>query len=141
MECKRCGGDGQKQNILGDMKACLACDGVGSFPEIDELDIMKRLFVKRGDATVLRKSRPTGKRISVAERRAYYVWRLAKFHGGKDITMPMTATLLCDGDPCIDKLDIMANRVAEQAFGSNMAGAYRWAGALGVLPRLPEVPK
>jgi hypothetical protein len=67
--------------------------------------------------------------------RAYYVWRLARFHGGKDITMPMTATLLCnarkEGEANMKALDQVADVVAKDAFGTNMHAAQRWGSVLG----------
>ncbi len=30
--------------------------------------------------------------VARPEKRAYFVWRLARFHGGADVTLPITAT-------------------------------------------------
>lgn len=67
---------------------------------------------------------------------AYYVWRMARFHGGADITMPpIMAMLFVDsrhysqGD--ISELDRFADTLAEETFGTSMAVALRWGRALG----------
>jgi hypothetical protein len=63
--------------------------------------------------------------------RAYYVWRMARFHGGADVTMPMTASLAVAGDPYVPYLDVVADKVAEAVYGTARAGSIRWAGAMG----------
>jgi len=63
---------------------------------------------------------------------------MARFHGGKDVTMPVTATCLIDGDPFEDMLGKVAELVAVKAFGTDMAAAYRWAGALGHSVNVPN---
>jgi hypothetical protein len=65
--------------------------------------------------------------------RAYYVWRLARFHGGKDMTMPVTADMVIGGDPFYKDLSAMADIVAKRYFGSNMRAAARWAQAFGII--------
>jgi hypothetical protein len=66
------------------------------------------------------------------ERRAYYVWRMARFHGGADMCMPMMAQIRCSGDPYLPELDSLADAVAKVAYGSNMRAAQRWAPLLGL---------
>ena len=137
LQCSKCGGDGQRQSLIGEMRRCVYCDGVGSFPEFDSLAILRKVFVKRKCKVVFRKSSAGGKRTTVLERRAYYVWRLARFHGGADVSMPVVATMECDGDPVLKQLDELSERVAKQAFGTHKAAAYRWGGAFGMLPDHP----
>ncbi len=64
---------------------------------------------------------------------AYYVWRLARFHGGADTTMPMLASLMMHGAAKeeMDSLDYLADKVAMEAFGTDMAAAHKWSGVLG----------
>jgi hypothetical protein len=82
---------------------------------------------RRGD---LRRSppRPTGD--TALDNRAYYVWRMARFSGGADVTMPVLASIRVGGDPERDNLDVMADRAAERYFGTCLAGAHRWSSAL-----------
>ena len=65
--------------------------------------------------------------------RAYYVWRLARFHGGKDMTMPVTAEMVTGGDPFMEELSAMSDIVAKRFFGSDMAAAQRWGQAFGII--------
>lgn len=65
--------------------------------------------------------------------RAYYVWRIARFHGGKDMTMPITASTVIGGDPFQDELEALASIVAKRFFGSDMRAASRWAQAFGMI--------
>jgi hypothetical protein len=67
------------------------------------------------------------------DRRAYYVWRMARFHGGVDTTIPFTASVRTHADPWVAELDAMADKVAEDQFGSNLQAAARWGRAFGVL--------
>lgn len=78
---------------------------------------------KKGDDTYNRYENRTAAR-------AYYVWRLARFHGGKDMTLPMTADVVCGGDPFKKELDTMSEEVAKHVFGTDMAAANRWHRAL-----------
>lgn len=78
---------------------------------------------------VLRRNWPSkwsSNRRDLTLRRAYYVWRWARFHGGADTRLPLTASHICDDDPELDVLDELANRIALEVFGTNMAGANRW---------------
>ena len=69
----------------------------------------------------------------VVKNRAYYVWRMARFHGGVDVTMPMAASFCVYGDPYVEELEAIADEVARENFGSNMEAAKRWGRALGML--------
>jgi len=82
---------------------------------------------KRGD---LRRSPPKPTGDDVLDDRAYYVWRLARFHGGADVTLPVTATVRVYEDPEKDNLDVLAHRAAARYFGTDMAGAHRWSSAM-----------
>lgn len=68
--------------------------------------------------------------------RAYYVWRMARFHGGRDMTMPMMATCLCnnrsEGASNMVVLDALADKIAEKSFGSSLQAAHTWCRALGL---------
>ena len=66
-----------------------------------------------------------------AEGRAYYVWRMVRFHGGADVTMPVVASMCVSYDPFEPELNKFSEHIAKAAFGTDMAAAYRWANALG----------
>src|SRR5512135_1613892 len=136
--CTRCKGNKVVPDLLDDSKTrpCNSCGGVGEYPEVDQTDILKRITASQGKnkgkirASMTSPFRSDGH----VEARAYYVWRLARFHGGKDMTMPVMADLVLRGDPYKPELDKLADEVAKTQFGSDMAAAFRWGRALGVLP-------
>jgi len=78
--CTRCKGTGRGSSTVGNY--CVFCKGTGTFEEPNYEEICKAIKGRKG----LRSARPQAKR-------AYYVWRLARFHGGADVTMPMMAML------------------------------------------------
>lgn len=113
-------------------KPCPNCNATGEFPGLDITTLVEALFTSRGGTKRFRKSfasAPGYKDRDAA--RAYYVWRLARFHGGADVTMPVTADLLLRQDPFKPELDFISEQVAKRVFGTDMAAAYRWANALG----------
>jgi hypothetical protein len=119
-DCKRCNGTGRSKY---DDAECHACDGRGTFGPPDEQAIRTAVRGRKG----LRSS-PRG-----LDDRAYYVWRMARFHGGADMTMPVMAALLIDGDPYQEELDALADALAREYFGSDMRAALRWGRALGMI--------
>lgn len=126
LPCERCDGTGLTKAWTSDSgrhfpaKSCPFCDGVGSFPRPDTAAIVKAIKGRKG----LRSKRPD-------DSRAYYVWRLARFHGGADVTLPMSATFEVAGDPFVALLDFISELVARRVYGSDAAGALRWAHAMG----------
>ena len=146
-DCLRCNGTGttfHKGFSYGDKtypdrtESCTRCKGskVYSAPVFDT--ILNQITTSRGAPTGKRKFRAafpsTLKHYSCRDAaRAYYVWRLARFHGGKDMTMPMTAEMVIGGDPFHKELEAMADAVAKAYFGTDMAGAKRWGRAFGII--------
>lgn len=129
--CKAC--NGEKLNYFKD-GPCRDCKGTGmqSCPDFDQ--IMADVKGRKG----LRSSRPKHEKGD----RSYYVWRMARFHGGIDVTMPFFASVLSAPDSYKDMLDEFANAVARILCGTDLAAAYRWGNALGynmgpVPPGLP----
>lgn len=112
-------------------KKCYACDGKGWFSPPNEEAIRRLCFTKHG----LRSTRPrdTTETACGHSQRAYYVWRMARFHGGKDVTMPVMAALDVRGDPYVKELDALADAVAKEAFGTDKAAAVVWGRVLGYL--------
>lgn len=147
LPCKVCHGSGishhdaftfQGHTYAERNDPCSACDGLGTFPEIDDAALLARIASTQGkNKGKLRASFSRGRGLKgeeqIREERAYYVWRLARFHGGADTTMPMTAELFSRGDPYRDRLDLLADAVAKRAFGTNMAAARLWGRALGAV--------
>lgn len=65
---------------------------------------------------------------------AYYVWRMARFHGGADVTLPFAALFDCPQNAAAkEALDTLADAIAKETFGSDLRGAIRWGRALGYL--------
>jgi hypothetical protein len=125
--CPRCDGRGRYESALrdGSMRPCYTCDQVGSLPALDRDAIRSRIIRRDGE---LRRSAPHCRDLT--GRRAYYVWRLARFHGGADTCMPIKAETLNHGDPFLHALEEMADAHAREFFGSDMGAARRWAGLL-----------
>jgi len=147
--CETCNGTGK--NRYGWGRTCYDCYGGGYFPAVEEQlpRILSLITVSRGrDKGKLRRSRPKppdckpdpiDSEENIARARAYYVWRLARFHGGADVCMPVVAEMESVNDPDKAKLDAIAEAVARRAFGTDMAAAFRWGTALG-LCRPQDVP-
>lgn len=150
-ECKGCKGSkvtireaftyhdertGEDHHYPRKVSPCHSCDGAGEFPAVNVEMILAAIKGRKG-----LRSKPPKPHGDVNDRRAYYVWRLARFHGGADVTMPVTATLLLHNDPFVRELDALADAVAKRVFGSDLAAAHRWGRALGHLDRdLPGLP-
>lgn len=112
------------------VRRCYGCHGAGSFQPLDEIDIRHAIMGKRG----LRSTRP-------AAPRAYFVWKFARFSGGADVTLPMQATAEVHHDPFKLELEALADVIAREVFGTDLAAAHRWGHALGHLDRdLPRLP-
>ena len=130
LPCTRCEGTGNSRSNAS--RPCPYCDGRGRFHRPDVTFLIDQ--IKGRKPGTLRSKRPD-------QDRAYYVWRMARFHGGADVTMPITASFEVAGDPYTPLLDVVADKVAERVYGTDRAGATRWAAALGyeVVPE-PGLP-
>lgn len=133
--CERCKGAKEVEDFRRGMKECVACSGTGSFPEVDKLDIMLRIIASKGKNKGKLKVSMTSAmhKDGVEANRAYYVWRLARFHGGVDMSQPIMADMGVWGDPYKPELDKIADEVAKKYFGSNMKAAIRWGRAFGMI--------
>jgi len=120
------------------------CDECGSTGKISKPDF-NAIFEtvtkgKKGETKrSFRSSKPkfVNEYRNMAEGRAYYVWRMVRFHGGADATMPVCASGCVLYDPYEKELDAFASHIAKAVFGTDMAAAYRWAGALGYNVNVP----
>ena len=135
-KCTICQGAGYNE-YEGVRHSCISCKGKGTFPPFSVEKVLNRVLTTRKNKT-FRASFDTKYVFSdLDEARAYFVWRLTRFHGGADVTMPVTAGMAVTGDPYKQELDYVASILAKRAFGTHIAGAARWAGVLlGV-----EIPK
>ena len=131
LPCKHCSGAGHVlmkgfrcddgKSFPSEWKTCHQCDGIGYFhcPDIFALTDA----VKGRKAGKLRSKRPD-------DARAYYVWRLARFHGGADVCLPMGAEMEIGGDPYKPLLESLSKIVARAIFGSGNVGLARWQQAI-----------
>lgn len=132
MKCLRCNGKGTYKK-----EQCYYCAGQGILPSPLEKDNMKEILnaitINKKNKVQLRKSPPNKleDRFCYKGARAYYVWRLARFHGGADVTMPVCAVADVMFDPYKNELDMLAEAVARIFFGTDMAAAYRWVKLFG----------
>jgi hypothetical protein len=131
--CQSCKGTGKRSYAD---KPCLTCNGQVNIEGPDVLSILALIKGRKG----IRSKAPDihGANWTLPNLRAYYVWRMARFHGGMDVTMPITATTLVHGDPFVPELEALAEAVAKRVYGTDMAAAYRWAGALGGDVTVPD---
>ncbi len=114
-------------------KPCLWCDGVGHFTKPDLVDLVKA--IKGRKKATLRSKRPD-------DARAYFVWRMARFHTGADVTLPITAQMDAAADPYRDLLEFWAEKVAEKLTGHRSAGRARWQAAMyGSAPQERYMPE
>lgn len=138
-DCKRCKGTGKVDGWHGESRDCRCCKGTGKFSEPDFSAILELITTKRGAKDGKRKFRASCTKnlthySNQTEARAYFVWRMVRFHSGQDVTMPVMASLAITGDSFEPELDAFASAIAKRAFGTDMAGAMRWAGLLGGIP-------
>ena len=128
-------------------RQCYCCEGRKTFdaPNVAAIcDAVLTNATKAGKARRFRASLPSpyargsGSKHDTA--RVYYVWSMARFHGGADVTMPMTASMAIAGDPFRAELNFIAENVAKRAFGTDLAGTVRWSGLLGKALDVPGLP-
>lgn len=136
-QCKRCEGTGKFVDIYAHAseQKCYYCHGTGSFSDFSESDIINLIISSKGkNKGKLRASMTsTNHSDGLTKNRSYYVWRMARFHGGADTTMPIMAQLCVRYDPYIKELDLLADKIASKYFGSNMRAARLWGRALGMV--------
>lgn len=113
--------DGTRRNVPTEWKLCIWCSGAGWFHAPDLESII--LKVKGRKPKTLRSKRPD-------DPRPYFVWRMARFHGGRDVCLPMAASMDIAGDPYEGILDGLASLIAKAYFGSSNVGAARWQQAI-----------
>ena len=143
--CERCKGTGEVfykgfTAVEGcvypdETKPCYACKGAKVYSAPDMNAIVQMIRATKGKNKGKLKSSWQGSDHyrDHAVARAYYVWRLARFHGGKDMTMPCTADAVLRSDPFKKELDALADEVAKVSFGTDLAGTARWARAFGYI--------
>lgn len=132
LTCPDCDGLGHSKYEAG--RQCLTCQGATKVA-INGAAIMDVIHTNRGGKRLRSSVTADMRDVYGAE----YVWRMARFHGGKDVTMPVTCFfgigchgIIDDGAKAVlDALDPMANAVALEEFGTTMGAAARWAPLLG----------
>lgn len=143
MPCKTCNGSGERPHWRGDgtMQTCSDCDGRGYFAAPDFKAILKAIEGRKRvispllghEIKALRAKRPD-------DGRAYYVWRMTRFHSGADVCMPVVASWEVSGDPYRKELDDFAAGFAAVLTGKGSIGTQRWAHAMyGIEPINPEI--
>lgn len=142
LPCKRCEGLGYTLNkgfrcddgyvSPSKWNKCNGCNGEGWFHAPDIFNIVK--LIKGRKQGSLRSKRPD-------DPRAYYVWRLARFHGGADTCLPMVAKMTIGGDPYRDLLDELAKIIAKNYFGSENYGTARWHLAIYGSHNYSDIPQ
>lgn len=128
--CLRCEGTGKHvreaftfegKSYPRHVSQCPFCKGVPNVAKPDAVAIRAACLGRKG----LRSAKPKDNDA------AYYVWRMARFHGGVDMTMPVMAGLAVYGNPWRAELDAMADALAKEFYGTDLAAAKRWSRAMG----------
>ena len=137
--CLRCKGT-KTVSYANRTDPCSSCNGTGSFyaPNLDA--IKAAIYATQGKNKGKLRASMVSTFNDHDKARAYYVWRLARFHGGKDVTMPGMADFAIRGDSFKSELDKYSEIVAKESFGTDLAGAARWARAFGIIV-IAEKPK
>lgn len=142
--CGRCKGKGQTDyewnGTTHTTGTCSECKGSGQINKPDFAQILDLITKPGKNGRTFRKSKPAFENEfrNRWEGRAYFVWRMIRFHGGADVTMPVCATSAIHYDPYFDELDQLASLLAKRFFGTDMVAAYRWGNALGYNLPVPD---
>ena len=130
IDCKHCKGTGKTHHAAWTALSgrhypartddCYKCDGDGYFtnPDFDAKELGAAIFSTRKKGALVSK-RPK-------DDRAYYIWRMIRFHTGADVTLPMTASICVSGDPYVPRLDAIAELISERMTGRKSSGRARW---------------
>jgi hypothetical protein len=152
--CLTCKGTGQEKNLFftsevpenkrlygqNEFESCDHCGASGVYPAPNVEAILDAVIGRKGVRSAKPKEtweRPykgNKQEWSIIQRdynRTYYVWRMARFHGGVDMTLPFWAGLNMRGDPYVKELDFLVDALAKRAFGTDKAAAVKWGRALG----------
>lgn len=113
--------NGKRKSFPTRWEVCYCCNGAGWFHAPRPSDLIKQVTGRK--PRTLRSKRPD-------DARPYYVWRLTRFHGGKDVCLPMGAEMEIAGDPYRALLDELARLIAKTYFGSGNVGTARWQQAM-----------
>jgi hypothetical protein len=111
-------------------KPCTRCNGEGTYPEPDYKAIVEAVFTKRAPKRFRASMTSPFRKQGHAAARVYFVWRIVRFNAGLDVTLPMTAEMLIEGDPYRPELDALASYIAAKHFGHANVGRARWRSAL-----------
>ena len=138
-DCPRCEGTGTERYYArrDGSWACRVCDGT-KIVAINVDAIQATLWTSHGGTRRFRASKTSTMKATFG---AEYVWRNARFHGGKDMSLPIMSydtvgvygIVTHQARVMLRRLDEIANAVAVEAFGSNMRAARRWGQALGMI--------
>lgn len=120
-------------------RSCHSCGGAGTFHGPNFQAILSQLLVREGTRVKASMSSSECLRLDGFKNRlapgswvrTYYVWRWYRFHAGTDVTLPMTAESLLEGDPYRELLESFAGQLAHWVTGRRSVGVARWAPLLG----------
>jgi hypothetical protein len=103
--------------------------------DVNEARIREMIFCRNGlrKSFGLRDANRAAKEDRELGHQAYFVWRLARFHGGADVTLPMLAYLMLHGGAKeeLEELEALAGQVAKETFGTDIGAAMKWDRVLG----------
>lgn len=131
LTCPHCKGSGEVQFLEEWRRECETCDGFGKV-HIDTCQILNAITTRKG---TLYRSLPKEARLTYG---AEYVWRMARFHGGADTTMPVMCfySIGChgilkeDAQAVLKVLDKIVDAVAKVYLGTDTAAVEAWSGLI-----------
>ena len=129
--CTRCNGEGttirkgfyEGKHVKGGKYVCRSCKGARQFAPPHE-EIIREIIV----SCLTRKLRsvfPSGdynRFTDINAARAYYVWRLARWNGGVDKSIPAFADIALQGEPFRYELNAIGEKLAREFFGTDLEG-------------------
>tara|TARA_Y100000004_G_scaffold190198_1_gene246976 strand:+ start:199 stop:666 length:468 start_codon:yes stop_codon:yes gene_type:complete len=123
LPCNTCEGAGEVLHWRkdGTKVTCSDCEGRGFFESPDLVQLSKA--IKGRKPGTVRSKKPE-------DCRAWFLWRMVRFHSGQDVTLPMTATMAISGDPFKPTLEIAAEMIARHLTGKESIGTARWHHAI-----------
>lgn len=132
--CPDCKGHGEKRDILGRWSDCRTCEGSARV-SVDTDQILLAITTRKN---TLYRSLPASARDTYG---AEYVWRMARFHGGIDTSMPVMCfySVGCHGilrdeaKAVLEILDRVSEAVARTYLGTDTAAVEQWGRALGLI--------
>lgn len=111
---------------------CRGCDGHRQWLVPDYAEIVRGCLASRGvkqgewRKNTWREYHIPDWHVRVTDKRIRYVWRLGRWHGGVDTSLPYLEMTILEGDPWLPELDAVAEIAAHAHLGTSLEGLRVW---------------